>query len=149
VTGPERPAEVVAGDAAPRKRKWALGGSRLPGVHTGPRRTSWAVVVREPDRRRGIGEGKEVAWSPDGRSILFASSRDHPDNYRDIYMMRPDGSGVKRLTCARAEAPAWSPDGRFIVSSAPGGLFVMRADGSGITLLPIEGVGEAGFPDWQ
>jgi TolB protein len=96
-----------------------------------------------------VGEGKQVAWSPDGRSILFASSRDHPDNYRDIYVMRPDGSGVRRLTCARAETPAWSPDGRFIVSSAPGGLFVMRADGSGVTLLPIEGVGEASFPDWR
>ena len=96
-----------------------------------------------------VGEGGQVAWSPDGRSILFVSSRDHPDNYNDIYVMRPDGSGVRRLTCARAEAPAWSPDGRFIVSSAPGGLFVMRADGSGVTLLPIEGVGEASFPDWR
>ena len=63
--------------------------------------------------------------------------------------MRPDGSGVRRLTHARAETPAWSPDGRYIVSSALGGLFVMRADGSGITLLPIEGVGEASFPDWR
>jgi Tol biopolymer transport system component len=96
-----------------------------------------------------VGEGKQVAWSPDGRSILFASSRDHPDNYRDIYVMRPDGSGVKRLTHVRAETPAWSPDGRYIVFSAPGGLGVMRADGSGITLLRIEGVGEAVNPDWR
>jgi Tol biopolymer transport system component len=63
--------------------------------------------------------------------------------------MRPDGSGVKRLTRARAETPAWSPDGRYIVFSAPGGLFVMRADGSGITQLPMEGVGEATLPDWR
>jgi TolB protein len=96
-----------------------------------------------------VGEGGQVAWSPDGRSILFASHRDHPDNYRDIYVMRPDGSGVKRLTRARAETPAWSPDGRYIVFSAPGGLGVVRADGSGVTLLPVEGVGEAGFPDWR
>jgi WD40-like Beta Propeller Repeat len=40
--------------------------------------------------------------------------------------MRPDGSGVKRLTHARAETPAWSPDGRYIAFSAPGGLGVMR-----------------------
>jgi TolB protein len=96
-----------------------------------------------------VGEGKEVAWSPDGRSILFASSRDHPDNYRDIYVMRPDGSGVRRLTRVRAESPAWSPDGRYIVFSAPGGLGVMRADGSGVTVLPIDGIGEASFPDWR
>jgi TolB protein len=96
-----------------------------------------------------VGEGGQVAWSPDGHSILFASHRDHPDNYRDIYVMRPDGSGVKRLTRAGADTPAWSPGGRYIVFSAPGGLGVMRADGSGVTSLPVEGVGEASFPDWR
>jgi Tol biopolymer transport system component len=90
-----------------------------------------------------------VAWSPDGRSILFASQRDHPDGYRDIYAMRPDGSGVRRLTRLNAETPAWSPDGRYIVFAAPGGLGVMRADGSGVTLLPIAGMEEATFPDWR
>jgi TolB protein len=97
----------------------------------------------------GVGQGHEVAWSPDGRSILFASQRDHSDNYNDIYVMHPDGAGVRRLTRVRAEMPAWSPDSRYIIFAAPGGLGVMRADGSGVTLLPIEGVGEASFPDWQ
>ena len=95
----------------------------------------------------GVGEGWQVDWSPDGRSILFTSHRDYPDNYTDIYVMRPDGSGVKRLTDARAYTPAWSPDGTHIVFSAPG-LFVMRADGSGITSLPVDGVGETSLPDW-
>jgi len=97
----------------------------------------------------GVGEGGQVAWSPDGRSILFASRRDHPDNYRDIYVLRPDGSGVRRLTRGGGETPAWSPDGRYIVFSAPAGLGVMRADGSGVTPLPVEGVGEASFPAWR
>ena len=96
----------------------------------------------------GVGEGGKVAWSPDGRSILFESHRDHPDNYTDIYVMRPDGSGVRRLTRANGGLPGWSPDGRYIVFSA-GGLFVMRADGSGVTSLPVKGVGEASFPDWH
>ncbi len=98
-----------------------------------------------------VGQGHEVAWSPDGRSILFASQRDHPDNSNDIYVMRPDGSGVRRLTRARAgaETPAWSPDGRYIVFAAPGGFGVMRADGSGVTSLGVDGVGEATFPDWR
>jgi TolB protein len=95
-----------------------------------------------------VGEGGQVAWSPDGRSILFASHRDHSDNGRDIYAMRPDGSDVKRLTRANGETPAWSPDGRYIVFSV-GRLFVMRADGSGITSLPVQEVGEASFPDWR
>jgi TolB protein len=95
-----------------------------------------------------VGEGGKVAWSPDGRSILFQSHPDHTDNYTDIYVMRPDGSGVKRLTRTNGGLPAWSPDGRHIVFAA-GDLFVMRADGSGITQLPIEGVGETAFPDWR
>jgi TolB protein len=94
-----------------------------------------------------VGEGWQVDWSPDGRSILFTSHRDHPDNYTDVYVMRPDGSGVKRLTQARAYTPAWSPDGSHIVFCAPG-LFVMRADGTGIESLPV-GVGETSLPDWR
>ena len=94
-----------------------------------------------------VGEGWQVDWSPDGRSILFTSHRDHPDNYTDIYVMRPDGSGVRRLTHNRAFTSAWSPDGSHIVFSAPG-LFVMGADGSGMTSLPVEGIGETALPDW-
>src|SRR5439155_24401138 len=95
----------------------------------------------------GVDMGCQFVWPHDGRSILFTSERDHPDNYTDIYVMRPDGSGVQRLTDAHAYTPAWSPDGSRIVFSAPG-LFVMRADGSGITSLPVGGVGETSLPDW-
>jgi TolB protein len=96
-----------------------------------------------------VGQGGQVAWSPDGRSILFASHRDHTDNGRDIYVMRPDGTRIKRLTRANGETPAWSPDGRYIVFSAFGGLGVMRADGSGVMSLSVEEAGEASFPDWR
>ena len=95
-----------------------------------------------------VGEGWQVDWSPDGRSILFTSHRDHQDNYTDIYVMRPDGSGVRRLTHNLGYTPAWSRDGRRIVFSAPG-LFVMQADGSRITSLGMVGVGETALPDWR
>ena len=95
------------------------------------------------------GEGGQVAWSPDGRSILFASHRDRTDNYRDLYVMAPDGSGVRRLTRARAETPGWSPDGRSFLFATPGGLGIMRADGSELTVVAVDAAGEAGFPDWR
>jgi TolB protein len=93
------------------------------------------------------GEGWQVDWSPDGRSILFTSHRDHPDNYTDVYVMRPDGSGVRRLTHNRGYTPAWSPDGDHIVFSAPG-LFIIDADGSEMRPLPAAGVGETSLADW-
>jgi Tol biopolymer transport system component len=94
-----------------------------------------------------VGEGWQVDWSPDGRSILFTSHRDHADNYTDVYVMRPDGSAVRRLTHARAYTPAWSPDGEHIVFSAPG-LFIMDRDGSEVRALPTPQVGETSLPDW-
>jgi Tol biopolymer transport system component len=92
------------------------------------------------------GEGWQVDWSPDGRLILFTSHRDHADNYTDIYSMNPDGSDIRRLTNQSAYTPAWSPDGLHIAFSAPG-LFVMNADGSGVTAIPTN-VGETSLPDW-
>jgi TolB protein len=94
-----------------------------------------------------VGEGWQVDWSPDGRSILFTSHRDHPDNYTDVYVMRPDGSAVRRLTHNVGYTPAWSPDGDHIVFSAPG-LSIMNPDGSNLRALPTPGVGETALPDW-
>ncbi|MFA7266591.1 MAG: DPP IV N-terminal domain-containing protein, partial [Candidatus Nanopelagicales bacterium] len=49
------------------------------------------------------------AWSPDGRSIAYASNRE--GNY-EVYTMNPDGTNVLRLTNSPAEelSVGWSPD---------------------------------------
>src|SRR5215207_6290951 len=53
------------------------------------------------------------AWSPDGKKIAFSSDR--TDNV-DIYVMNPDGTGLRRITDNAAEerSPTWSPDGKRI-----------------------------------
>jgi Tol biopolymer transport system component len=94
-----------------------------------------------------VGEGWQVDWSPDGRSILFTSHRDHPDAFTDVYVMRPDGSHLRRLTHNRAYTPTWSPDGGHIVFSAPG-LFIGDPDGSDVQAVPTPGTGETSLPDW-
>lgn len=72
------------------------------------------------------------AWSPDGRQIAFASSR---EGSLDIYVMAADGSGdPERLTSTKEndEHPTWSPDGKRIAfQRSDGHLYVMNADGSG------------------
>jgi TolB protein len=107
---------------------------------------AWADGSKVVDLSR-VGEGWQVDWSPDGRSIVFTSHRDHPDNYTDVYTMRPDGSAIRRLTHRLGQTPAWSPDGDHIVFSAPG-LFVMDPDGSNVTALATPGLGETTLPDW-
>ncbi|MBL7150889.1 hypothetical protein ISS86_03085 [Candidatus Microgenomates bacterium] len=68
-----------------------------------------------------IGEGSFPKWSPDNSLIAF--NKITKDNVYEIYTMRPDGSGVKCLTCDKPQLPKrghkgqpyWHPGGEHIV----------------------------------
>lgn len=77
----------------------------------------------------------EAVWGPDGKTILFRSDR---NGQMDLFRMSADGTGAVQLTRSiePEEHPSVSPDGRWITfdlyTSQHGGLYVMRADGSGL-----------------
>jgi dipeptidyl aminopeptidase/acylaminoacyl peptidase len=90
----------------------------------------------------------QAAWSPDGRSIVFVSNREHePDaSYKtDLWLVTTDntdrGGTLVRLTADDRvkSAPAWSPDGRSIA-------FLTAEDGvygsPQLAVIPVTG-GEA------
>jgi dipeptidyl aminopeptidase/acylaminoacyl peptidase len=78
----------------------------------------------------------EPVFSPDGRTIAFA--RDG-----DLYSVRPDGSGQRKLTSGPGfdSAPLVSPDGRRVVferraaAGAPADLYTVRTLGGGLHAL--------------
>jgi dipeptidyl aminopeptidase/acylaminoacyl peptidase len=64
--------------------------------------------------------GSEPAWSPDGESIAFVSSR---SGLETIYFMNADGTDPRQLLPRSTEFatdydPDWSPDGRQIAYSS-------------------------------
>jgi Tol biopolymer transport system component len=94
-------------------------------------------------------------WSPDGRRIAFASSRDGKPG---VYVMNADGSG-QRMLRRNVFPVAWSPDGRRIllvrgVGRGRGGpaktyAFVMDADGSGLRRLTRIAQVNGSVPSWS
>jgi TolB protein len=52
-------------------------------------------------------------WSPDGRWLIFTSNRGQRPNVGQIHAIRPDGTGLMRLTDGLSKAqPSLSPDGK-------------------------------------
>jgi Tol biopolymer transport system component len=98
-------------------------------------------------------------YSPDGKTIVFDSERDGDS---DVWVMRRNGKHPRQLTGHDLAENAvdilatFSPDGRFIAfqstrdSTDPHvfDLFLMRADGSGETVLTSSPGTDVG-PDWQ
>jgi len=109
----------------------------------------WQIWVANSDLStankltRGRYDSGWAVWSPDGKRLVFDSNRtDHMPNdsnqVNDVFVMDPDGSGVKRLTDSKGVSgdATWSPNGSLIAFDADRGnrkglsaIYVMPANG--------------------
>jgi Tol biopolymer transport system component len=110
-------------------------------------------------------------WSPDGSKIAFMRSA-HSDYAWDVYVVNAEGSGEARLTDWEGfdGNPVWSPDGTLIAFASDRdategqrnenrdnanpvagiSIYVMNADGSGVTRVTASDIEGQAFPDdWR
>ncbi|MGY2066632.1 S9 family peptidase [Blastococcus sp. SYSU DS0619] len=102
----------------------------------------------------GDADCTDVTWRPDGAELAFVSARHERagrDLVRDVHAVRPDGTGLRRLTESRADCahPAYTADGASLVVTAvpdlgPDGLDVVarqavpcRLPAGGGPLVPL------------
>jgi TolB protein len=111
------------------------------------------------------GQDAWPAWSPDGSTIAFMSARDDcrfapptqecwqgtvDDEYHNIWTIRPDGTGLQRVTPEISQFVTWSPDSRYLLISGHA-LFIVRPDGTGRVEVRTPDIPRplGGIPDWR
>ena len=158
--------EVTSGASNSGFPSMAPDGKRFVYRSFGPDGQGLRIMNLETNAVTTLTEGYDnfPLWSPRGDLIMF--SRQAQGAY-EIYTIKPDGTGVKRLTFAKGNEAhqGWSPDGESIVFASSrmgfkdevsytdgpqsyGELFVMRYDGTNIQQL-TDNQWEDGTPAWQ
>lgn len=119
---------------------WSMDGTRLAYVSFETRKPVVYVHTLATGQRRAVadfkGSNSAPAWSPDGRTLAVALTR---DGLSQIYLVASDGSGqARRLTTSGGidTEPAFAPDGRMLYFTSD------RGGSPQIYRMPVSG-GEA------
>ena len=139
---------------------WAPNGARLAFSRTGDRGRSYEIYVVSAAGARpyaithGGGYAQSPTWAPDESRIMFSASggrfgqSNDPRCAPNLWAVRPDGSGLRRLVRAGVE-PAYSPDGRriaFVRTDARDRpwLYIVESSGRGVRRM-----GLGAHPSWS
>jgi Tol biopolymer transport system component len=159
---------VMDADGSDRRRlasgnwpSWSPDGERI--VYTSGEWNDPRISVMNADgsgqRTLDVRGASQPAWSPDGDRIAYVTDvgpdKDTWDN-EEIFSMKPDGSGRKRLTEIPGNdhwPPTWAPDSTRIAFTSDGtdetgDIYAMNSDGSGLTRLTDSRAYDA-FPAWR
>lgn len=109
----------------------------------------WAAAVDgsqrwllSPGLTTGWGVAANYSWSPDGSWVVFLGSGSSEPGAPRAHLVRPDGSGLRRLstqTCNYDDAVAWEPYGRYLaVIPACADIHLVATDGSLINTVATE-----------
>ena len=152
--------DTAAREFAP---EWSPDGELVAYSKFVQRKSRFGIAVMRPDGRRRrwlvvnprshLGNTDyNPTWSPTGKRVAF--SREDRDLDVDVFTVRRDGTGVRRLTDLGSEAqnPTWSADGpiAFMLGRS---IAVMNRDGSGLHRITPSQRGDASprpysCPDW-
>ncbi len=137
----DHPELRLAGNGAPPTLggglTWSPDGKQIAYVGTEAGRPALFVVPADgsaPPRRiyvpaSGGSLYDEPEWSTDGSQIAFTGPG-------GIYVVKPDGSGLKQLRAGRVDSPVWSPRSVLIAFVGPSANYLMRRDGTHVRRLP-------------
>lgn len=114
------------------------------------------VLVNRDDTTKNVlvndGTNNQPVWSPDGEWIAFVRRGDDAQA-NDIFLIRPDGTGLRNLTDdpSNETQPSWSEDGSLIAFTRERrdnrDIFLVDLDGNTTRLTSREGA-DAG-PVWS
>jgi len=110
---------------------WSPDGAKLALVTD-----SLCVMNSDATGRRSLGVGAtSAAWSPDGTRIAYISSGLAGQQTDEIYLIDPNGAHPLRITNdgVQKKSLAWSPDGTLLLYTAGQTLYLIHADGTGLT----------------
>lgn len=88
----------------------------------------------------GQGSASSVAWSPDGKFIVYSGN--------GMYIANADGSNARKLTERGGGDMDWSPDSQSIVFASSGDIYKVNVDGTNEQNL-TSGTQSDQAPDWS